>query len=121
MGTWKVSIVGGGPGGLMTAYSLQKLAAEPYCATVFEASPRLGGKILTRKFSLAPAGYEAGATELYDYTPVGEDSLKELVAELGLATSPMRGSSVIVNHRTLDNLDDVRDYLGPGAARAVAA
>lgn len=81
---WTVGIVGGGPGGLLTAYFLQKLASEPISATLFEASPRLGGKILTRRFSHAAATYEAGAAELYDYSPVGEDSLRELVAELGI-------------------------------------
>jgi monoamine oxidase len=121
MVNWKVGIVGGGPGGLMTAYSLQKHATEPFAATIFEASPRLGGKILTKRFSLSPAEYEAGAAELYDYSCVGEDALRELVAELGLSTLPMRGSSVIMDHHVLANLDDVRDRLGPQAGAALAA
>lgn len=121
MGIRKVGIVGGGPGGLMTAYLLQKYATEPFAATVFEASSRLGGKILTTRFASAPASYEAGAAELYDYSPVGEDALRELVEELGLPTRPMGGSAVIMNHRVLANLDDVRDHLGPAAAAAVAA
>lgn len=121
MGGRKVGIVGGGPGGLMTAYCLQKLAAEPYATTIFEAGARLGGKILTDRFSLAPVGYEAGAAELYDYSPVGEDSLRELVAELGLAVNPMRGSSVVMNHHILSNLEDVRDRLGPAASSALTA
>ena len=121
MGNWKVGIVGGGPGGLMTAYCLQKHATEPFAATIFEASARLGGKILTNRFSRSAANYEAGAAELYDYSPVGEDSLRELVAELGLAASPMRGSSVIMNHRVLSNLDDVRDHLGPHSCEALRA
>ncbi len=45
MRTWSVGIVGGGPGGLMTAYALQKLADKPIQITLFEASHRLGGKI----------------------------------------------------------------------------
>lgn len=119
MRVWQVGIVGGGPGGLMTAYCLQKMAAEPYAATVFEASPRLGGKVLTNRFALAPASYEAGAAELYDYSPVGEDSLRELVAELGLSAVPMRGSAVIMNHRVLSNLDDVGEHLGPRARESL--
>jgi protoporphyrinogen oxidase len=118
---WKVGIVGGGPGGLLTAYFLQKLASEPISATLFEASPRLGGKIMTRRFSHAAATYEAGAAELYDYSPVGEDSLRELVAELGLPITPMRGASVIMDHRVLSNLDDVQSHFGPAARSALTA
>ncbi|MBA4191935.1 MAG: amine oxidase [Planctomycetaceae bacterium] len=116
----KVGIVGGGPGGLMTAYCLQKIAPVPYSATLFEASSRLGGKILTPQFDSAKARYEAGAAELYDYSPVDDDPLRDLVAELGLSVCPMRGSAVIVNHRTLANLEDVRDALGPNAREALA-
>jgi monoamine oxidase len=118
---WTVGIVGGGPGGLLTAYFLQKLVPEPISATLFEASPRLGGKILTRRFAHAAATYEAGAAELYDYTPVGEDSLRELVAELGLPITPMRGASVIMDHRVLSNLDDVQRHFGLAARSALTA
>jgi protoporphyrinogen oxidase len=41
MRNWNVGIVGGGPGGLMTAYALQKLADKPIRVTLFEASERL--------------------------------------------------------------------------------
>jgi monoamine oxidase len=111
--------VGGGPGGLLTAYFLQKLASEPLRTTLFEASPRLGGKILTRRFAHTAAIYEAGAAELYDYSSVGEDSLRELVAELGLPITPMRGTSVIMDHRVLANLDDVQSHLGPAVRSAL--
>ena len=122
MHTWKVGIIGGGPGGLMTAYSLQKCATVPYTTTIFEAGTRLGGKILTNRFSHAGANYEAGAAELYDYSPVvDEDALRELVEELGLSVTPMRGSAVIMNHRVLSNLEDIRDHIGAGACGALSA
>lgn len=105
----------------MTAYALQKLADCPVRITLFEASQRLGGKILTPQFRAAPVRYEAGAAELYDYSLFGEDPLKELVAELGLPISPMGGSAVIMNHQVLANLDDIRDQLGPSACRALLA
>ena len=73
---WKIGIIGGGPGGLMTAYCLQKRANVSYKAAIFEASPRLGGKILTSRFNSAPVTYEAGAAELYDYSAVGPDPLR---------------------------------------------
>lgn len=121
VGNKTVGIIGGGPGGLLTAYFLQKLASEPLSVTLFEASQRLGGKILTQRFANAAATYEAGAAELYDYTPVGEDSLRELVTELGLPITPMRGASVIMDHRVLSNLDDVQRHLGRAARSALTA
>lgn len=112
---WNVGIIGGGPGGLFTAYELQRIVDAPVRVTIFEASERLGGKILTRRFDTIPAKYEAGAAELYDYSPVDEDPLKALVAELGLTINPMGGSAVIMNHEVLANQDDLRDRLGPEA------
>ena len=49
-----LAIVGGGPGGLMTAW-YQKEARRPVPkVTIFEASDRLGGKILTKTFDQRP-------------------------------------------------------------------
>jgi len=104
----------------MTAYLLQKLADRPLRTTLFEASDRLGGKIMTRKFGTIPAIYEAGAAEFYDYTPVDEDPLRQLVAELGLSINAMGGSSVIINHQVLANLDDIQDQFGHGTRMAYA-
>src|ERR1700722_17619705 len=50
-----LAIVGGGPGGLMSAWYLKKKLGELCRVTIYEASDRLGGKILTRKFDSAPA------------------------------------------------------------------
>jgi monoamine oxidase len=115
-----VGIIGGGPGGLLTAYFLQQAANVPVEVVLFEASPRLGGKILTARFGSRGPSYEAGAAELYDYSVVEGDPLRDLVAELGLATVPMGGSSVVMGGCPLANLDDVRDGLGPAAGLALA-
>lgn len=109
---YKIAIIGGGPGGLMTAYRLQKRCSSPYEITLYEASTRLGGKIVSRKFSTAPATYEAGAAELYDYSDVGEDPLRDLIDEFGLTTQPMSGASVIMDGHVLRDLDDVRRIYG---------
>jgi monoamine oxidase len=110
-------VVGGGPGGLLTAYFLGQFAAATIRTTIFEASRRLGGKVLTPSFAAAPVHYEAGAAELYDYTPVGEDPLRNLVAQLGLATAPLGGASVIVDGASISNVDDVAHHLGSRARR----
>ena len=113
---WEVGIVGGGPGGLMTAYFLQKMADAPVRVTIFEAAERLGGKIHTKRFQMAHANYEAGAAELYDYSATDEDPLRELVAELGLSIRPMGGSAVIMRGHVLSSVEDVREHLGAEAA-----
>ncbi|HEY1190270.1 MAG TPA: FAD-dependent oxidoreductase [Gemmata sp.] len=113
----RIGIIGGGPGGLMTAHLLQKHLHLPYEATIFEAGPRLGGKVLTRQFATAPVSYEAGAAELYDYSQLGPDPLRELVAELGLMTSPMWGDAVVLGGHVLNTYDDIRNVFGANAVR----
>ena len=63
----ELAIVGGGPGGLMSAWYLKRKLGDLCKVTIYEASDRLGGKIVTRKFDTAPAMYEAGVAEIYDY------------------------------------------------------
>lgn len=121
MRSFDVGIIGGGPGGLMTAYALQRLADHPVRVTLFEASARLGGKILTPTFESAPVRYEAGAAEFYDYNATGEDPLRDLIQELGLPMRPMGGPAVVMDQRILANLDDIRDRLGPAAHDAFVA
>jgi monoamine oxidase len=118
-GMKRISIVGGGPGGLMTAYLLQKLANSPISITLFESTGRLGGKVCTLRFQARPARYEAGAAELYDYSLIGDDPLKELVEELGLSNSFIGGSSVVLDQKIISNIDDVRAHLGVAACEAL--
>lgn len=93
----KVAVVGGGPGGLMTARLLEQKSAGHCRVTLFEASSRLGGKIDTRQFAVLPAMYEAGVAECYDYEAFGRDPLKALVRELGLTPVPTHGHAVSLN------------------------
>jgi protoporphyrinogen oxidase len=116
-----VAIVGGGPGGLLTAWHLERQATRPLGVTIFEASDRLGGKVLTPSFTTARVRYEAGAAEFYDYTPVGEDPLRDLVAALGLPTVPLGGATVVTPEGPVANLDDLASVLGPTARREIEA
>lgn len=115
----QIGIVGGGPGGLMTAYALQKLVDSPYRITLLEASNRLGGKILTPEFSAARVHYEAGAAEFYDYSQFDDDPLKDLIAELGLPIRTMGGPAVVMDNHILSNLDDIKHRLGTSATKAL--
>jgi protoporphyrinogen oxidase len=107
-----VAIIGGGPGGLFTAWHLEQLAATPVSMTIFEASSRLGGKVCTDAFATAAVRYEAGAAEFYDYSPVADDPLRELVHALGLPTVSLGGSSVFLAGRQVANLDDLGEVCG---------
>lgn len=115
----RVAIIGGGPGGLMTLYRLQQRCPVPFAATIYEASARLGGKILTNNFASAPVAYEAGAAELYDYSHVGEDPLRELVEKLGLTVKPMSGNAVVIDDHLLRDFDDVGRVYGEPARLAL--
>ena len=42
-----LAIVGGGPGGLMSAWYLKKKLGDLCRITIYEASDRVGGKIVT--------------------------------------------------------------------------
>jgi len=115
----RVAIVGGGPGGLFTAWLLERQAPRRIDVQLYEASDRVGGKVRTPSFDTAPVRYEAGAAELYDYSVVDEDPLREAVALLGLPTQPLGGSAVLLDGAVLGTFDDVRVRLGPAAHRAL--
>lgn len=103
----------------MTAYCLQQAAATPYQLTIFEASDRLGGKVLTSRFANHPASYEAGAAEFYDYSNVGDDPLRELILELGLSIRSMEGGGLLRQGKLLERLDEIGEVLGEEHARAL--
>jgi len=111
----RVGIVGGGPGGLFTAWHLERLFARSVTITILEQTGRLGGKLFTPSFAAAPVRYEAGAAEFYDYSPVANDPLRGLVRSLGLPTVPLVGAAVYVGGRRIANLDDLADAFGPEA------
>jgi hypothetical protein len=93
----------------MTALLLEERVPCPCEVTILEATPRLGGKIVTREFSKAPIRYEAGAAELYDYSQLGPDPLRELVASLGLTVRPMEGQTVVMDDRILSCPSELRN------------
>ena len=115
----KIGIVGGGPGGLMTAFLLEQRSNFAFDITIFEAQARLGGKIVTQQFKSAPVLFEAGAAELYDYSQLGHDPLRELVAELGFAVTPMDGKAVVFGDRIVKTEADAGREFGDAAARAL--
>ncbi|MEW6642968.1 MAG: FAD-dependent oxidoreductase [Pseudomonadota bacterium] len=116
-----LAIVGGGPGGLMSAWYLKKKLGSLCRITLFEATDRLGGKIVTRTFDSTPAMYEAGVAEIYDYSMTGPDPLRELIQHFGLQTIPMDAAQVMLDGELLDDVDGMRRRYGNKTADAIEA
>jgi hypothetical protein len=103
----------------MMARLLEQYSDGLFDVTLFEATPRLGGKALTLCFDTIPGIYEAGVAELYDYSAVGIDPLTTLVQELGLKTIPMHGAAVVLGDKILHSEHDFRRRFGLPAFRAL--
>src|SRR5258707_5926712 len=116
-----LAIVGGGRGGLMSAWYLQKKLGDLCRVTIYEASDRIGGKIVSRKFDSAPAMYEAGVAEIYDYSMSGPDPLRELIQHFGLQTIPMDAEQVQLDGDLLNDVAGMRRPYGPRTAAAIEA
>jgi protoporphyrinogen oxidase/SAM-dependent methyltransferase len=116
-----LAIVGGGPGGLMSAWYLKKKLGELCRVTIYEASDRLGGKILSPKFDSAPAMFEAGVAEIYDYSMSGPDPLRELIQHFGLQTIPMDAKQVHLDGELLKDVPGMRRRYGAKTADAIEA
>ena len=116
-----LAIVGGGPGGLMSAWYLKRKLGDLCRVTIYEASDRLGGKIVTRKFDSAPAMYEAGVAEIYDYSMTGPDPLRELIQHFGLQTIPMDAEQVQLDGELLNDVPGMRRKYGAKTAAAIEA
>lgn len=97
----RIAVVGGGPGGLFACYCLDEYHHDVARISLFEASDRWGGKVLTGTFESAPVRYEAGLAEIYDYSRVGPDPVRALVEEFGLTTTPMFGRAVVMDGQIL--------------------
>ncbi len=113
----RVAIVGGGPGGLFSAFLLKSKSLEPIDITIFEASACLGGKLQTASFDTRPVPYEAGAAEIYQY---GDDPLRLLIKEiLGLPVKRMRGQTVVLDGHLIRDFADLGRFYGVATQEAV--
>ena len=115
----KIAILGGGPSGLMTAYLLEEKYKDSCQTTLFEASDRTGGKILTTQFDSAPVIYEAGVAEFYAYGMIRPDPLRQLIKKLGLKAVSMEGQTVVLDGRILRNKREIRRLCGEATLRGI--
>jgi monoamine oxidase/SAM-dependent methyltransferase len=117
----RVAIVGGGPGGLFTAWYLAAKAGPSCDITIYEASDRLGGKIVTRSFG-GVGLYEAGVAEIYDYSALGPDPLRDLIEkDLGLKIKHIKGGGCILGGRILPDTHALADHFGSEVCEAALA
>jgi monoamine oxidase/SAM-dependent methyltransferase len=114
-----IAIVGAGPGGLMTAWHLSNKLEHEANLTIFEATGRVGGKIVTNRFSKADALYEAGVAEIYGYWSLGPDPLREMIEGFGLKTVPMDSDIVQMDNNLMAGLDGLKQVYGAKTANAV--
>ena len=105
----------------MSAWYLRKKLGDLCRVTIYEASERVGGKIVTRKFDTADAMYEAGVAEIYDYSMTGPDPLRELVQHFGLQTIPMDAEQVMLDGELLNDVPGMRRKYGNKTANAIEA
>jgi protoporphyrinogen oxidase/SAM-dependent methyltransferase len=115
----RIAIIGGGPGGLLTAYLLEQKNSAHSQITLFEASDRIGGKIVSEQFAAAPVPYEAGVAELYDYSMIGPDPLRQLIRKLRLTTVKMSGKTVVMDDRILRTPGHIKRHLGEKTLTAI--
>jgi len=119
--SYRIAIIGGGPGGLVAAYFLERKSNKNIQITLFEASDRIGGKIVSRHFESAPVLYEAGVSELYDYSQLGLDPLRRLVKDLKLPTVKMFGRTIVLGDRIMRDAEDIRRHFGKKTLNSIQA
>ena len=103
----------------MSAWHLKKKLGDQCRITIFEASDRLGGKVLTGRFDSAPAIYEAGVAEIYDYSMTGPDPLREMIQHFGLQTIPIDAEQVQLDGELLNDVAGMRRKYGAKTADAI--
>lgn len=118
---FRVAIVGGGPGGLFSAWHLAEKAGTTCKITIYEAGDRLGGKIFTDRFA-GIGSYEAGVAEIYDYSALGPDPLKELIQkDLDLKIKFIQGGACVLNGCLLQDTAALGECFGAEAQQAADA
>lgn len=114
-GKKRVAIIGGGPGGLFSAWHLEAKAGDACEITIYESSERVGGKIITGQMAgIGP--YEAGVAEIYDYSRLGPDPLRDLIVkELKLDIRHIDGGPCILQGKVMQTVEDLGPHFGPEA------
>jgi monoamine oxidase/SAM-dependent methyltransferase len=117
---FRVAIIGGGPGGLFAGWHLEHKAGSACKIAIFEATERVGGKLTTGEFA-GVGPYEAGVAEIYDYSALGPDPLRELIeTELGLEIKNIAGGPCVLDGQILQHTRDLATYFSEAAYHQAA-
>jgi protoporphyrinogen oxidase len=95
----RIAIVGGGPGRLLTARLIEEKYRDFCQITIFEASARIGAKIVTEHFDAAPVRYEAGVAELHSYADLGLDPVTQRAVLATLRRLSAGRTTIFATHR----------------------
>lgn len=111
-GIGRVAIVGGGIAGLTALHHLREAGVD---ARLYEAGPRLGGRVFTQKSANGPA-FELGAQLVNS----DHDDMRALTAQFGIALMDRKAephrSIVVTGGRTVAEAE-LAEALGPIAAQ----
>jgi len=106
---------------LFTAWHLAAKVGDACTITIYEASERLGGKIITGEFA-GVGPYEIGVAEIYDYSALGPDPLRDLIEkELGLEIKHISGGACVLDDKVIESPADLKDHFGEKTFESVAA
>jgi monoamine oxidase/SAM-dependent methyltransferase len=108
----RIAVIGGGPGGLAVVRALESQCGALCQIDLFEAQSRTGGKVLTGRFGRSGPLYEAGLAELYDYSHLGPDPLKDMVTAFGLQTVGMGGDATILGDAIIRTDNELERLFG---------
>ncbi|HYA80574.1 MAG TPA: FAD-dependent oxidoreductase [Methylocystis sp.] len=108
----RIAIIGGGPGGLFTAWHLEAKAGDACEIAIYESSERIGGKIFTGQMAgIGP--YEIGVAEIYDYSRLGPDPLRDLIEkELKLDIRHIDGGPCVLDGKLIQSVDELGEHFG---------
>ncbi|HXY58306.1 MAG TPA: FAD-dependent oxidoreductase [Methylocystis sp.] len=111
-GKTRVAIIGGGPGGLFSAWHLEAKAGDACEIEIYESSERIGGKICTGQMAgIGP--YEIGVAEIYDYSRLGPDPLRDLIEnELKLDIRHIEGGPCVLDGKLMLTVDEIGEHFG---------
>ncbi len=100
---------------MFSAWQLAHKAGAACKTTIYEVTNRLGGKIETSSFA-GTGLYEAGVAEIYDYSDLGPDPLRELIEkDLGLEIRHIQGGACVLADKPLSSVDDLAESFGHNA------
>src|SRR5271154_764180 len=97
----ETAIIGGGLSGVALARALRRQGRD---VALFEARPRLGGRLLSGTCAKTGMALDLGPTWCW---PETQPLIKQLIADLGLVDFPQRDQGTVLHLRDADKRPDL--------------